>query len=221
MNKPPDHPDAETKGLLCGNCQWFSAGFDGNNCHKIRKVEIDTVACIEHTKVMADYFHSIINDKYIEGLRNAIQHPKFKINAETLIEELKGYQISDDISKYRVGTQQRLEVIDQLLARVISYRSRVSQIYTTLIDIQYDIKQLLSYSNLWLHSKYQVIRDLKNEQARSAAQDRILPEFLPITKNIDKVMAIAKHVDEKLTENEWTLKAILSGSEKLWQSQIK
>lgn len=218
--KPRDHPQAKDKNLTCGTCQWFSAGFKGGSCRKLRGVEISSIACVEYTERLKDVFHEITQDKYIQGIKDSFNHPRWKIDT-SLLEELRGYIISDDLLSKRYGTQQDLEAVAVALKKVIAYRSRVSTIYTSILDLHYELKELQSHINLWLYSKYAKVRELKNDTMRKAAIERLVPEMVAVQKDIDKTLALAKYLDEKLGENDWTLRAILSSAEKLWYSTSK
>lgn len=217
---PPQHPEAEAKSLMCGSCQWFTAGFNGVNCQKTRSVVIDTIACREFILPLDDPFFPIVQDKYIQGIREALRSPKFLIDDSILV-EMRGYIIEDDFTKYRFGTKQDLEAMNLTLKKIIQLRSRISTIYTSLIDTKYEFEELQNHSNLWLHSKYESIRDLKNESMRKAVLLRIIPEIIDISKNIEKNMVTAKYIENHLEKNEMTLTKILSSSEKLWFSKEK
>ena len=221
VSKPKDHPETKVKNLKCGTCQWFMSGYNNNNCKTTRGVEVDSNACIEYVTILEDPFHEIASDKFDKGIRAEFLSGKFKIDSESLIEELKRYILDDSYLNNRFGTSQDIESIDRALRVIVSYRSRVSNIYTILIDLKYDHDELINQANLWVFSKYQMIRELKNEISRKMALDRILPESVPLSKTLDKLMVTSKHIDEKLTQNEFTLRAILSSSEKLWFSKNK
>ena len=215
---PPQHPEAEARSIMCGSCQWFASGFNGANCQKTRSVSIDTLACREFTFPLDDPFFPIIQDKYIQGIRENLRSHKFLIDDSILV-EMRGYIIEDDFLKYKFGTKQDLEAINITLKKVIQLRSRISTIYTSLIDIKYEFEELQNHSNLWLQSKYESIRDLKNESIRKAVMFRVVPELVEISKNIEKNMTTAKYIENHLEKNETTLSKILSSSEKLWFSK--
>jgi len=216
---PPKHPEAESKGLICGACQWFSAGFNGNSCQKTRLVEFDTMACREFTLPLDDPFHEIvIKDKYIHGIREDLRRPRFNID-ESISEEMRGYVIDTDLTKYSFGSVQDMEAISDTLKKIIQYRSRLSSIYTTLIDVKYDFEARQQHYNLWLNSKYACIRELRNDTMRKAAMARILPEIIDISRSLEMNLALAKHAEEHLENNERTLSKILGSSEKLWFSK--
>jgi hypothetical protein len=216
LEMPPSHPEAEAKNLRCGCCQWYSAGFNGITCKQLRSVEVDTVACREYTEPLDDPFMEIVvKDKYIQGIRESLKSPKFIIDDSILV-EMRGYIIEDDFLKYKFGSKQDLEAINNTLKKIVQLRSRISTIFTSLIDIKYEFDEILNHTNLWLYSKYGLIRDLKNDSLRKAVFMRILPEIIDITKNIEKNMATAKYIEDHLENNERTLSKILGSSEKLW-----
>ena len=220
QEKPPQHPEAEARSMMCGSCQWFTAGFNGANCQKIRSVTFDSLACREFTTPFEDPFQPIVLDKYIQGVRESLRSPRFLID-ESILTEIRGYIIEDDFTKYKYGSKQDLEAINNTLKKIIQLRSRISTIYTSLIDVKYEFEELQNHCNLWLHSKYESVRDLKNESIRKAVLMRIAPEIIDISKNLEKNMAAAKYIENHLEKNEMTLGKILSSSEKLWFSKEK
>lgn len=210
---PPAHAEAATKKLVCGSCQWFNSGLDGNNCRKLRDVEVDTIACVEFTTLLKDQFHEVARDKIILQIREMLRHNRFKVDT-SLLEELRGYVINEDFTKYKYGTQQDIATMQRSLMQVVSYRARVSFIYTSMIDVQVELETELRQAKMWLYSKYKVMIDLKNEEMREAALHRLLPELIPITASINKVILTSKYLDEKLDKNDWTLRAILDSVQK-------
>ena len=132
---------------------------------------------------------------------------------------MRGYIIEDDFTKYRFGTKQDLEMMNITLKKIIQLRSRISTIYTSLLDTKYDFDELQNHSNLWLYSKYESIRDLKNDGMRKAVLMRIIPEIIDINKTIEKNIATAQYIEKHLEKNEATLTKILGSSEKLWFSK--
>jgi len=217
---PQTHPEAEAKNLRCPSCYWYAIGFDGRNCQNVRNVSSNTYACIEylHPSDMQDPFMSIVQDKYIQGIRSVLKSPKFKIDPN-ILEELRGYVIEDDFTSYKLGTQQEIEAIANTLKKVIQLRSRVSQLYTSMVDIKYEFDELQTHCLLWLYSKYSIIRDLKSEGMRKIIVSRLIPESIHIGKNIERNITTAKHMDDKLESNERTISKILGSSEKLWFSR--
>lgn len=217
-NMPSQHPEAEAKNIMCGSCQWFSAGFNGQTCQTTRNVKTTTLACSEFTSVLNDPFFNITQDKYIQGIREVLRSKKFKID-NNILDELKSYIINDNFSKYRFGTVQDLEASNLALKGIIQLRARVSTIHTSLMDIKYDFEELNNHCQLWLYSKYESIRDLKSEAMRKVILYRLLPEIIHIQKDLDKCLATAKYVENHLECNEQTLIKILNSSEKLWFSR--
>jgi hypothetical protein len=215
---PGKHPEADAKHIMCGSCFWFTAGFDGKNCQKLRTVEVTTPACIEFTLPLEDPFIEITKDKYISGIREVLRSNKFKID-ESILQELRSYVIEDNFAKNRFGTQQDLEAMNLTLKRLIQHRARLSNIFTSLIDIRHEFDELIDHSHLWLYSKYSIIRDLKSENMRKTICMRILPETIAISKQLEKYMATAKYIENHLECNEQTLIKILNSSEKLWFSR--
>ncbi len=200
-NMPPVHPEAELRSLVCGSCQWYMAGFEGDNCQRRRGVEVDTPACQEYTIPMEDPFYEIIRDKYIQRIRREIVSERFKIDSSIIV-ELRSYIQTENLNKYKFGTQQDLEGINTFVKKIIYYRARVSNIYTSLLDVKYDFDEVISHANLWLYSKYPVVQTLKNETARRSAFQRIMPEMIEVQKDIDKNLATAKYIDDYLDSNE-------------------
>lgn len=212
---PGQHPEAEAEDTRCGSCQWYKAGFgDSGNCSANRDVQAMTYACVEYTPPLVDSFQDIMPDKYVLGVRKQLRSPRFNLD-ESLLEELRGYVVEDDFSKYRFGTQQDLEEINRYLRKVVVNRSRVSTIFTSLLDTKYEFEELMQHSELWLYSKYAKMTTLKNESIRSAAMNRLLPEQIPIRKNLKKFIAVAEYIDKKFDSAEFTLSKILASSEKL------
>jgi endonuclease/exonuclease/phosphatase family metal-dependent hydrolase len=215
--KPEDHPEGSK--YRCGTCQWFAVGFRGEACQKNRGVEVDTTACIEYKAVMQDPYKEIVTDKYITGIRSALVKLNKRCNYTAITEELRNYQMDIDKLKNKFGSTQDLEGIDKLLRMIISYRDRVTAVYTELLELNKEYDELTQHANMWLHSKYAIMRDLKNEAARKAATDRILPELIGTGRNITTLITTTKFMNDKINDNEFTLRAILSASEKLWFSQ--
>lgn len=219
-NMPAQHPEAEAKNITCGSCQWFTAGFKGRHCQKLRGVDHNTLACEEYILPLDDPFVMVLQDKYIQGIRKELQSIRFKID-ESVSEELKSSIVEDDnIVKGKFGSKQDLEGIAVVLRNVIALRSRVSTIYTSLIDIKFEFDEMQSHCSLWLYSKYaQLMKDLKNETMRKAAFLRIVPEMIQVQSNIEKNIILAKYADDRLDANERTLTKILGSSEKLYFSR--
>jgi hypothetical protein len=216
---PPEHPEAEARSLVCGSCQWFMSGFNGQNCQVTRSVELTTKACREYTLPLNDPLNVLVFDKYIIGVRTELSNPKYNVD-KNIVVELKTYvEENANLLKFSFGSKQDLEGIATFLRRIVALRSRVSTIYTSLVDIKHDFEEVVEYANVWLFSKYAIFRELKNETARKLAFNRILPEMIVVRKNISKAITIAQYVDERLDANERTLGKILSSAEKLWFSK--
>jgi hypothetical protein len=215
---PPTHPEAATKDLTCGRCQWLNSGFNGQNCFLSRQVELTTPACIEFTERLKDPFHEILRDKYILGIREALKTRKYNLN-ESLVDELRGYIVEDNLSDLNYGDSKDIVRLSRILGEIISHRGRVTTIYTQALETKYDMEEMSDQISLWLYSKYAVIRELKNEVQRKAAENRLLPELMPIRKNLHKVLDLAAHLDNRLDATERTIRTILDSTEKLWYSK--
>ena len=215
---PERHPEAEAKNLMCGSCQWFASGFNGKTCQKTRLVEYNTLACKEFTLPLYDPFFEITGDKYIQGIRDVLRSNKFKID-DSILAEIRSYIVEDNFNKYRFGTSQDLECINLALKKIIQLRARVSALFTSMLDIKHEFEELHTHSQLWLYSKYALVRELKSEGMRKIIINRLLPEMIHISKNIDKNLATAKYIENHLECNEQTLIKILNSSEKLWFSR--
>lgn len=219
-NYPGQHPEAEAEDVRCGSCQWFKAGFGvSGNCAATRDVDINTYACTEYQDPMLDTFADIAADKYVLGIRENLKQPRFKLDGDSILEELRSYIIEQDISKSKIGTSQDLELINVFLRKVIANRARVSTIYTSLVDTKHELEELEHYAELWLYSHYAKMVNLKNESLRRSAMFRLLPELVPVKKNLKKLMSTAEYIDKKLDTAENTLAKILSSSERLMFSR--
>lgn len=215
---PPPHPKAAADKLSCGSCQWFASGFETGGCASKRGVSSGTLACVEFQKPFDDPFSVIETDKFIGDIRKKLQGSQFILDA-SLVDELKAYAVQDSLLQNGLGTMQDIEGISKTLRNVIALRSRVSAIYTNLIDIKYEFEAIESAAYSWVYSKYSTLRALKNEMQRKAIFDKALPEIAKIQKHLKKMVDIAKYVDDKLNSNEFTLRAILASSERLWLSK--
>lgn len=220
VNYPGQHPEAEAEDVRCGTCQWFKAGFgDSGSCQKNRDVVETTYACFEYTQPLMDTFQDIATDKYVLGIRQKLRTNRFRLDGESILEELRSYIIEQDLTKSKLGTKQDMQEINQYLRKIIANRSRVSMIYTSLIDTRHELEELEHYAELWLYSHYAKMTNLKNESMRRSAMYRILPELVPIKKNLKKLMATGEYIDKKLDTAEHTLAKILQSSEKLLYSR--
>jgi len=215
FEKMPDvHPEATHYSYNCGSCQWFTGGFNGN-CQTRRGVEIATKACIEYTEPLKDYFQEITVDKYILDIRKDIAEGDYFIE-DRLLEEVRSYLVHGDLSKYQFGTSQDLQAMTEFLKMIIQYRARVSNIYTSILDLKHNLEVRVCFASSWLNSKYSIIRNLKNEGQRKAALHRLIPGLILAQENLEKAISTTKFIDDKLDANERTLGKILSASEKLW-----
>ena len=217
---PREHPESSAKNLTCGTCQWVSSGYDNKNCRVVRGVEVTTKACVEYTAVYQDRFYDMAKDKYIQDVRKELKHNKFKVH-ESIISELDGYITNSlDSSKFSFGSKQDLETIARTLLQIVSYRARVSTIYTAALDIRAELDEKVAYVNLWLNSKFsKVMKELRNEEQRNAALHRVMPDIIPIEKNLSKLISKAKYLDEQLNRNEWTLRAVMDSAGRLVNSK--
>lgn len=205
---PPSHKNPTYQ---CGTCQWYLSGYEGNNCKKIRGVDINTQACVEYSAPLADPFREIVaHDKYVDGINKAFGSPKFLIDDTAILTELRSYIVDENVITFNYGSQQDPEAIIKALQKTISFRARVSNILTTLIDMQHDFQELQEKATLWIFSKYAMIRELKNESMRKTAFDRIFPSSVSIQVKLKKLHATASHIDSKLDRNERTLETILN-----------
>lgn len=218
IGMPRSHPEAESRKLACGTCQWFNSGFQNKTCRVTREVVVDTVACVEYTERMPDLFYNLLQDKYFQGIREELRHNRFKLN-ESILTEIRGYILNNDFQNFRYGSKQELESVAKALLQIVGYRARVSTIHTSLIDMEHDLEELLSHVWLWMYAKHPMVKELKNDTMRKAALDRVLPEVMPIKRNLYKALALAKYVDERLDKNEWTLRTVLESAGKLVYSR--
>ena len=215
---PETHPEAEHFGYTCASCQWFTAGFNGMNCQRRRGVNANTKSCVEYVLPLDDYFHDLVQDKYVVGVREAIAVGGFIVD-DSVLKEVRSYILEGDFSKYSFGSTQDLQAMTEHLKKIIQYRARVSNIYTNLLDMKHDLDALVGHALMWLYAKYSVMRNLKNENARRAALHRLVPGLIQSQESLEKAIATTKHIDEKLDANERTLGKILSASERLWFSK--
>jgi len=216
---PAAHPEAEGKNLTCGSCQWFTAGYKGNHCQKRRGVDHHTLACKEYTLPLEDPFMDIIQDKYIQGIRRNLRTNRFKVDV-SITEELRSAVIGDDLIQGTFGSKQDLEGIAEVLRKVISLRSRVSTIYTSLLDVKHEMEEVIQHCHMWLYSKYSShMKELKNDTMRKSAIHRVLPELMHLQKVVEGNLALAKYTDDRLDANERTLSKIIGSSEKLYFSK--
>lgn len=216
INMPAEHPSALKDNLTCGTCQWYLTGYLGRSCRSLREVEPNTRACLEYEEYMNDPFTSICNnDKLITELRKDLKN-NYDIEDSELISEVNSYILkTDNLTTQQLGVNQNLTQIVITLKSVLAIRQRLSQINTSVIDLNANYEEVLTKARMWVYARYKVVRELKNEQLRTAAFDRILPEKIPIEKKLHKVMALIKYLDEKLKDNEYTIRMIIQASEKI------
>jgi len=218
-NMPKLHPQAKGGELVCGSCQWYNMDLTFvPDCRKTREVESSTPACTEHVRRMPDEFGSIShNDKYIVGMREILRKNMFKLDSSKFVTELQSYlNICKDMENINLGSTEDILTLRTALQNIISFRSRVSQITTSTMDQHYEMERVQREILLWLYSKYISFRELKNEGARKAALDRIIPELVTVQIGIDKVMDISKQIYDVLDKTDWTLRSAIGISEKLW-----
>jgi hypothetical protein len=216
---PREHPEAKTRNLTCGSCQWINSGFENKTCSNSRGVGVSTTACVEYTEVYEDRFYDIARDKWILDLRKRLKQNKFKIS-DSLINEIDGYIVDFDYTNFQFGSKQDLEATAKTLLKIVSFRARISTIYTSALDIKSELDEVIHYANLWIQSKhFGVMKELRNEEARQAALHRVLPEVIPIQTKLSKILQKSKLLDDKLNANEWTLRSVLETASRLVYSK--
>lgn len=211
-NIPPKHPEADFKNLTCGACQWFSAGYCGNNCQKTRGVQVLTPACIEYQLAQSDPFSQYCKDKYIQGVRADLQKvisSKVQANWRS---ELANYNVDIDNINFATSSHTEAITIKESLKRVIGYRFRVTEIMSTIIVDETELEKLEEKTYIWLISKYEEIREFKNEKLKQVAIARAIPEITDIKSDINKTLKLAKFIDGKLDKNDSTLRDLLKAS---------
>jgi hypothetical protein len=217
-NKPQDHPNAAAKNLVCGMCQWFGNGLNGEDCQKTRAVAFTSTACVEYSSPSDNLYHACEQDKLIREARTQLQKPTFRLS-DTILDELRGYVLDPDLAAHPFGTQAELNELVASIKKIVAYRARVATIYSTLVETEYNFQQLFKQAEAQLYSHYATIRNLKNDTQREAAINKIIPEVLTIRTRLKKMLATATYVDEKLKETEGSLRSVLSVSEKLFFSR--
>lgn len=211
---PDRHPEATLRKLTCGGCQWFSSGYNGENCRKLRDVEALTLACVEFRPIFEDPFHDAAKDKFLMGINDAMTSNYFLVDPK-LLKELKDYIIKLDTISNNMGRNAEFNVLNSKLKEVVGYRARITEIASDLIELKHDLQQLADQASMWLYSKYDFMMELRNEEQRKAAFDRILPYYKATKVPIDKLSATLELVDEKLNQNERTLRTILEANTKM------
>lgn len=209
---PNKHPEADYKNLTCGACQWFSAGYTGNNCQKIRNAEILTPACIEFQIIQPDPFSIFSKDKYIQGIRQELQKSVNSKVHETWRNELSNYNVDIENINFAVGQHTEAPALKESLKTIIGYRFRVTEIMSTLIVDEIELGKLEEKIYLWLISKYLEVREYKNEKLKQVALSRSAPELIDIKSEIDKTIKLAKFIDGKLDKNDATLRELLKAA---------
>lgn len=207
--KPKEHPLAQVKKLTCGSCQWFTAGYEGNNCQKLRGVVVDEPACYEYSEIKADPFAEMARDKYVQQIRSEIR--------ETLkVEIYRNY--ATEVQKYLVhiqsycataGQAREAQVLKEALQVVVTCRYRVSEIFTVALDHESKLDKLKEKVYVWLLSRYPEMRDMKNEKLKQAAVYRVAPEILEFESEIGRLKKLAGYIDSKVDANDKTIQKIL------------
>jgi hypothetical protein len=215
QNYPGPLPETS---LTCGQCQWYSAGYNGQNCQKTREVLAETTACPEFTEVLTDPFHAVAKDKYVVGVRQEMKSSRFRINPD-LFDEIRGCIVSYTFQKRDLANAHDMLQLQEYLTTIVSNRSRISSIFTHAIDVSADVEGLIDKLQLWVYSKYEIMRELKNEGLRKAAFNRLMPEYVDVNRDIQKLMETARYVDKKLQEDEGTIRAVLTSADKVWFSR--
>lgn len=206
---PSTHPEAALKNLMCGSCQWFSAGYKGNTCQITRGVGINTVACIEYLPTMQDPYNVYSKDKYILGLRESLKSSLSESIHKKWREEISGYNIDPSSINFAAGQHNEVESLKVMLKTVIEYRNRITEICSTLILEEGTLDEVEEKAYIWLVSKYEEVRDLKNEKQRQMVISRAMPEYVTIKHEIYRTSKLAKFIDDKLDKNDKTLMKLI------------
>ena len=209
---PNKHPEADHKKLTCGACQWFSAGYGGNNCQKIRGAEILTVACMEFQAIQADPFSGYSKDKYIQGIKTELQKVISSKVQATWRNELASYNVDIDNLNFATSAHSESANIKESLKTIIGYRFRVTEIMSSVILDEVELEKLEEKVYIWLVSKYPEVRDYKNEKLKQVALARSMPELIDIKSEISKTLKLAKFIDGKLDKNDATLRDLLKAA---------
>ena len=214
INMPDKHPEAKIRKLMCGGCQWFSAGYEGQTCRKTRDVEVLTTACVEYRPIFEDPYHNASQDKFLVGVNESLLSDYFTVDPK-LTSELKDYIIRLDEITENMGRNAEYNVLNTKLKQVVAYRARITEVYADCIEVKHDLLKVADQASMWLYSKYPFMMELRNEEQRKAAFDRILPYYRPTKSSVDRLSAMLELVDSKLTQNERTLRTILEASIKM------
>ena len=203
------HPDAEKKKLVCGQCQWFAAGYKGITCKKERGVSLDTIACEEWREGIKDPWAIFRGDKYIQGLRQDLAEV-IKIGVfDSYRRELAGYNLHIDNLDFALGQHQSSLALQKALQTIVGYRYRVSEMFTLTIEYKKDLEKFRDKTYIWLSSTYPEVKDAKNEKSKEVALYRAVPELVELENLIEKTLDIAKYIDGKLDSNDRTIQLML------------
>lgn len=214
INMPDTHPEAKIRKIVCGGCQWFSAGFDGQNCRKTRDVEALTPACVEFKPIFEDPYHDAAKDKFLKGINDSLISDYYVVDPK-LVTELRNYIIRlEELTDY-MGRNAEYNVLNSKLKQVVAYRARVTEVMSDCIELKSDLQKVADQANMWLYSKYPFMMELRNEEQRKAAFDRIIPFYRATKAPIDKLSSLVELIDSKLSQNERTLRTILEASVKM------
>lgn len=208
-NMPERHLEADAKKLVCGSCKWFRSGYKGITCQKTREVELETPACVEYVTITNDPFMVFARDKYLLDIRKEIRDNSRIELYKKFRTEVSGYLLDIDGLNLALGSHQSSVALQEALKKIVSYRYRVSEIYTSMSEFKADIEAMSEKVYVWLVSNYEEIRDLKNEKLRHMAVQRSVPELVELTHEINKTVDIAKYIDGKLDKNDSTIQAML------------
>ena len=214
INMPKNHPEASIRKLVCGGCQWFTAGYEGEDCRKLRDVEATTTACIEFKPIFSDPYHDASSDKFIAGIRTKLTSNYFLIDPKVIV-EIKGYVVNLETLVDGMGRNAEFNALNSALKKVVAYRARVTDILSDCIELKSHLNRLVDQANMWLYSKYEVFRELKNDKQRQAGFDRVIPEYSPVATQMDILIKTVELVDGKLDKQERTIKSILESNLKL------
>lgn len=214
INMPDEHPEANLRKLTCGSCQWFTAGYKGSNCRKTRDVEPMTPACVEYTPIFEDPYHEASKDKYLVGVSSEIASEYYQID-QSIIKEMKDYIVNLEGAVGGMGRNAESNALNNKLKEIVAYRARVTTVTSDIIEIKSFLSEKVDNANMWLYSKYPFMMELRNEEQRRAAFDRILPTYRPVKTSLDRLQATVDLIDSKLDKNERTIRSILEANIKL------
>lgn len=216
------HPEAYSKFITCGSCQWFNVGYKGITCQKTRKVLVDTPACIEYRAGVKDPWTIFRGDKYLIELRKDLSQMISDNGVfNNYIVELANYNVKIEDLDLNLGQHQSALALQKALQTVVGFRFRVSEIYTQTLDYKRDMARFQEKIYIWLSSTYPEVRELKNEKAKQVALSRAVPELLEIQTVVDKTVDIAKYIDSKLDSNDRTIQQMLNSVKSTYYSPTK